>query len=90
MNLELMPHLELGYRLQFEKVLDKPLLLYPEGIVELSESAFAILELCDGKTTIKQIIATLEARYDESALEADVVQFMKEAVDNGWLNTGAK
>ena len=49
------------------------MLLYPEGIVELNETAHEILSRCDGRT-LGEIVCELAKEYeaDSNALAADV------------------
>ena len=51
----------------------KSVLLYPEGIIELNETASEILSHCDGRT-LGEIVAALAEEYDADpgALAADV------------------
>ena len=67
------PSLVKGVRLQIDPATDKCVLLYPEGIVELNETAHEILSLCDGRT-LGEIICELAEEYeaDSNALAADV------------------
>src|SRR5215813_1391285 len=67
------PSLTKGVRLQFDATVGKNVLLYPEGIVELNETAHEILSLCDGRT-LGEIICELAEEYeaDSEALAADV------------------
>ena len=46
----------------------------------LNEVGSRIWELCDGKLTVEQLIATLAAEYDalESMLETDVLELLEE------------
>jgi len=75
-----------GFRLQWEKAQDSYVLLYPEGMVQLSFSASEILLLCDGKNSGATIASQLEAKFPEAVgLAEDVKEFLQEAVDNGWL-----
>ncbi len=62
-------------RLEFDAVRDRPVLLYPEGVVFLNETGMAILELCDGRRTIGEIAAILGARY-ESDVADDVAEYV--------------
>ena len=50
------------------------MLLHPEGAVELSETADAIVRLCDGSRTRAELVAELAAEYDveTEVLETDV------------------
>jgi pyrroloquinoline quinone biosynthesis protein D len=57
------PKFARGVRLRVENE-ETAYLLVPEGVVELSDSARAILELVDGERRIDEIAAELSARYD--------------------------
>jgi pyrroloquinoline quinone biosynthesis protein D len=58
------PALAAGVRLRTDPLNGKPLLLYPEGVSELEETAAAILRLCEPPRTITQIVETLSESYD--------------------------
>lgn len=60
--------------LRMDPVTGQPVLLYPEGMLHLNESAHAILTLCDGKRTVGDILTDLASQFDCSAdeLKADV------------------
>ncbi|MGR8921086.1 MAG: pyrroloquinoline quinone biosynthesis peptide chaperone PqqD [Gammaproteobacteria bacterium] len=73
------------FRLQFEPAQDAHVLLYPEGMVKLSPSAAEILKRVDGAATVGDIIAALEEAFPDADLEADVLNFLQQARDNGWL-----
>ncbi len=63
------PSLTKGVRLQIDCATGKSVLLYPEGIVELNETAQEILSRCDGRT-LGELAEEYEA--DSNALAADV------------------
>lgn len=65
-----------GVRLQLDKVTGEPVLLYPEGVLELNDTAHAILNLCNGAATVDEIVAALAAEYEveESVLRADALE----------------
>src|SRR6266487_3834208 len=67
------PHLAKGVRLQTDSATGKSVLLFPEGIVELNETAHEILTRCDGRT-LSEIVQALAEQYDAdlTALTADV------------------
>ena len=48
-------------RLHWDEVRERHVLLYPEGLVALNDTAAAILQLCDGDRPVEQIVATLES-----------------------------
>ncbi|PYK08749.1 MAG: pyrroloquinoline quinone biosynthesis peptide chaperone PqqD [Verrucomicrobia bacterium] len=67
------PRLAKGVRLQTDSTTGKNVLLFPEGIVELNETAHEILSRCDGRT-LSEIVRELAEDYDAdvAALAADV------------------
>ena len=67
------PRLANGVRLQIDSTTSKSVLLYPEGIVELNETAHEVLSRCDGRT-LGEIISELAEEYeaDRAAIAADV------------------
>jgi pyrroloquinoline quinone biosynthesis protein D len=60
------PRLAKGVRLEVDSATDKGVLLYPEGIVELNETAHEILARCDGRT-LGDLVQTLAEEYDADA-----------------------
>jgi coenzyme PQQ biosynthesis protein PqqD len=69
------PRLAKGVRLQVDPATGKSVLLYPEGIIELNETAREILSRCDGRK-LGAIVQVLAEEYDAdvAALAADVRQ----------------
>ncbi len=67
------PSLAKGVRLQIDSTTGKSVLLYPEGIVELNQTAHEILSRCDGRT-VGEIVCELTEQYEaeSNALAADV------------------
>jgi len=67
------PRLSKGVRLQTDPSTGKSVLLFPEGIMELNETAHDILSRCDGRT-LREIVQELAEEYDSTAaaLSADV------------------
>ncbi len=45
-----------GFRLQWEPVQNAHVLLYPEGMVKLNQSAGEILKRCDGERNVVDIV----------------------------------
>lgn len=78
------PVLAPGHRLQWEPAQRCHVLLFPEGMVTLNESAHAILQHCDGRT-IAEILAALRARHPGAELEHDVLEFLERAHAESWL-----
>lgn len=67
------PRLPKGVRLQMDSATGRSVLLFPEGIVELNETAHEILSRCDGRT-LAEIVNALLKEYDDDSkgLVADV------------------
>jgi len=73
------PSLANGVRLQIDSTTSKSVLLYPEGIVELNETAHEVLSRCDGRT-LGEIISELAEEYeaDRAAIAADVNETLED------------
>ncbi len=63
-------------RIGFDRVRQRPVLLYPEGAMFLNETGKAILELCDGNHTVGEIASILAERYGSEVL-ADVTEYLE-------------
>ena len=74
MNIDLAPCLVDRTRLQKDPATGKWLLLFPEGLMNLNETAAAILGLCDGKTPLAGILEKLSKDFKTPVplLEKDV------------------
>ncbi len=76
------------YRLQWEEVQQRNVLLYPEGMVELNQSSAEILKRCDGTRTLGNIVTELEEKFSTTGLKADICEFIEVALENGWIRQG--
>ena len=74
-----------GRQLQKDSAGDGHLLTGPAGIVQLNESAAAILALCDGTLTREQIIARILPRSKDDSFAVDVREFLNAARRRGWI-----
>ncbi len=72
-------------RLCYEEVRKTDLLLLPERVVKLNPTGAAILRLCDGVRTVREIAEQLETQYGRSDLEAEVLAFLRQVADQGWI-----
>ncbi len=80
------PALRPGFRFQWEPVQNAHVLLYPEGMVKLNDSASAILAELDGTHTVEQVVARLEQRFPEAGpLTDDVCEFLADAQSKHWI-----
>jgi pyrroloquinoline quinone biosynthesis protein D len=75
--------------MRYDDTREAHVLLLPERVVVLSESAAEILGLCDGTRSGPQIVAELESRYPGAELDADVREFLEEARGQKWLEPKA-
>ncbi|NMT62296.1 pyrroloquinoline quinone biosynthesis peptide chaperone PqqD [Marinobacter orientalis] len=84
--LEQIPRLRPGFRFQWEPAQNAHVLLYPEGMVRLNDSAGAVLKEVDGQRNVADIVATLEQQFpDAGSLEGDVSEFLKDAEQQHWI-----
>ena len=75
-----------GWRLQWEPAQQCHVLLYPEGMVQLNDSAGAVLTLIDGERDVAAVVGELSRRYPEATtLEQDVREFLLDAINQGWI-----
>ncbi len=74
-------------RFQWEEAQQAYVLLYPEGMVKLNESAGEILRRCDGKRTVNDIIEDLQHQFPDAELDGDVREFIEVAREQGWIRT---
>ena len=79
------PRIAAGFRLQWEPAQNAHVLLYPEGMVKLNQSAGEILKRCDGTRDAAAIVADLEASFQVSGLGADVQAFLAIARQQRWV-----
>jgi pyrroloquinoline quinone biosynthesis protein D len=79
------PRIGAGFRLQWESVQSCHVLLYPEGMVKLNDSAAEIMKRCDGVRTIAAITADIEQTHALLGLENDVLAFVEVAGKQRWL-----
>ena len=81
------PTLAPGFRFQWEEAQGCYVILYPEGMVKMNQSAGEILRRCDGSKTVGIIIQDLNQQFpDVDDLRADVHKFLEVAYDHGWIH----
>ena len=74
------------YRFQWEEAQQCYVLLFPEGMIKLNESASAVLGEVDGTRTVGNIVAELQSRFpDAEGIEEDIVAFLEVAVERFWI-----
>ncbi|QSR88856.1 pyrroloquinoline quinone biosynthesis peptide chaperone PqqD [Methylacidiphilum caldifontis] len=87
MHSEKIPALSPKTRLKFDEARGKPVLLFPEGLLFLNQTAYRILQLCDGQRKLSDIINELEKDFsvDRVAMEKDVWEFLLALHEKGLL-----
>ena len=73
------PRLAAGVRLQIDGTTGRAVLMFPEGILELNETAQEILTRCDGRS-VASIVSDLTNEYeaDAESLGTDVLETLRD------------
>ena len=80
------PQLNAMFRFQWEEAQNCHVLLYPEGMIKLNDSAGAILSEVNGEQDCAAIIQALETRFPEAGeLGPDVLEFLAIAHEQNWV-----
>lgn len=80
------PNWRPGYRFQYEPAQKGHVLLYPEGMIKLNESASLIGGLIDGQRSVSAIIEALQQQFpDAPEVADDIEQFMEVARAEHWI-----
>ena len=88
LDTESVPRLWRLARLDFDRVRQRPVLLYPEGAVFINESGRAILELCDGQRSIADIARELGERFNADVMQ-DVIEYLSRMIDRDLVVLGS-
>jgi pyrroloquinoline quinone biosynthesis protein D len=74
------------FRFQWEKAQNCFVLLFPEGMIKLNVGAGEIMQLIDGKRSVKDITDTLHEKFpDAGDLNPDINEFITTAIEKKWL-----
>lgn len=73
------------FRFQWEEAQDCFVILYPEGMVKLSQSAGEIMKRINGQNTVTNILEDLHSSFPDADLDNDVYKFLEVAHANGWI-----
>ena len=86
-DVNLVPTWRQGYRFQFEPAQNSFVILYPEGMIKLNESASIIGQHIDGKASIADIIEKVQALFgDIPEIEQDIIEYMLVAQREHWID----
>jgi len=75
------------FRVQWEEVQNCHVVLYPEGMVKLSQSAGEIMKRIDGEKSIIDIITDISITFEGVDVKEDVMKFLETAHGNGWIRS---
>jgi pyrroloquinoline quinone biosynthesis protein D len=78
------------YLFRWEDTQEAWVLLYPEGVVKLNDSAGEILKRCDGRT-VAALVSELQREFDagEGQVESGVYKFLEASHAKGWIRRQA-
>jgi len=81
------PKLPRHAKLRFDKARDKWIILAPERVFELDQIAYEIVSLCDGKTSVGQVVDTLVAKFGapRDVIRQDVGDMLQSLADKGFV-----
>lgn len=85
LNRDAIPSISQMFRFQWEEAQQCHVILYPEGMVKLSQSAGEIMKQVNGEASISNIIQTLSNLFAGADVGDDVIAFISEAEKNGWI-----
>lgn len=72
------------YLFRWEEPQQAYVLLYPEGVVKVNETAATILKMCDGNRRAEQIVSELNDVYTTNVSES-VYKFLEVSHAKGWI-----
>lgn len=74
------PALAPQVRLRDDPVSGEPVLLYPEGFLQLNATSHDILTRCNGTRTLREVVALLASEYEAAPaeVEGDVAECLRE------------
>jgi pyrroloquinoline quinone biosynthesis protein D len=81
------PTLVAHARMHVDPVSGEPVLLFPEGMMVLNETARDIVLHCDGHATLQEIIVALGEEYevDEQTLRSDALECLTQLRERNLL-----
>jgi pyrroloquinoline quinone biosynthesis protein D len=74
-------------KLKFDETRQVWVILAPERVLAPDETAVEVLKLCDGVSSVAQIVDQLAAKYaaPREAISSDVVAMLQDLADKGFL-----
>lgn len=79
------------FLLQWEPAQQAYVLLYPEGIIKLNQTAAEILKRCTGRASVADIVTQLKQVFTDAGpdgqIERSVCAFLEVASGKGWIRS---
>lgn len=73
------PQLRRGVRAATDPLTDETVLLFPEGVLILNETAAAVVRQCDGCHSVADVVQAVGEVYDDVAVE-DVMSLLRDLI----------
>ena len=79
------------YLFRWEDTQNAYVLLYPEGIVKLNQTAGEIIKRCDGEHTVADMVIELQQSFpgDDERVADGVYRFLEVVRAKGWIRRQA-
>jgi pyrroloquinoline quinone biosynthesis protein D len=76
-------------KLKFDEMRQRWLILAPERLLTPSDTAVAVLQLCDGQRPVDAVASALASEFDapQHAILADILPVLQDLADKGYLTT---
>jgi pyrroloquinoline quinone biosynthesis protein D len=79
------PRLAAKVRLKWDDLRQKPLLLFPEGVLVLNPTAHEVVALCDGRRTVAEIVKRLGEKFGSDMIDQDVKDLLARLTGKGLM-----
>jgi coenzyme PQQ biosynthesis protein PqqD len=73
------PQLRRGVRAGIDPLSEETVLLFPEGVLILNETAAAVIRQCDGSRSVAEVVQAVGEVYDDVAVE-DVMSLLRDLI----------
>ncbi len=78
------PQLRRGVRTGTDPLSGETVLLFPEGVLILNETAAAVIRQCDGCHSVAEVVQAVGEAYDDVAVE-DVMSLLRDLITQNLL-----
>jgi pyrroloquinoline quinone biosynthesis protein D len=78
------PQLRRGVRAAADPLSGETVLLFPEGVLVMNETAAAVVRTCDGNHSVADVVQSVGEVYDDVAVE-DVMSLLRDLIVQGLL-----